>query len=169
MSIENVIAFWRLAQDDGSLRQRLESLSKENRDARPETVVKLGAAAGLSFTRAELLATEAVLAFWERVRSDSALQAKLKPVQSSGDAASASNAIAKIAQEAGFQVTGEQIATVTAARIASGSMELKEEELERVVGGATSLSSLNVSLTNAISGKWLPNFRIGPGSVAEYM
>jgi predicted ribosomally synthesized peptide with nif11-like leader len=169
MSIENVIAFWRLAQDDQGLRQRLEALKGEARDARPETVVKMAAAAGLSFSSGELLATEAVLAFWERVKTDAGLQAQLAPLQSGDDAAAATGEIAKIAQAAGFQVTAEQIATVTEARVASGAMELDESQLQSVVGGARGLTGLNLSLSNALKGKWAPNFRIGPGTVAEYM
>jgi len=65
---------------------------------------------------------EQIKAFWEAVQSDFSLLEKLKPAKDP-------ESIAKVAQEAGFNITANQIEE------AQSNIELSDEQLQGVVGG----------------------------------
>ena len=65
---------------------------------------------------------EQIKAFWVAVQSDFSLLEKLKPAKDP-------ESIAKVAQEAGFNITANQIEE------AQSNIELSDEQLQGVVGG----------------------------------
>src|SRR4026208_2468138 len=75
MSLQNVVGFWQKVQTDVALR---DQVILTNRDEGLRRIVQIAGQNGFDFTQAEMLEAEAVLAFWQRVQSDSELQARLK-------------------------------------------------------------------------------------------
>lgn len=75
----------------------------------------------------------AVERFWRQVQQDERLQSRLAGLRAK-TLEDAIDAIAKIAAEAGIELTPEAIA----AALEPGQAELSEGELDRVTGGATS-------------------------------
>ena len=83
------------------------------------------------------MSEEQLKAFLEKVKGDTSLQEKLK-------AAADSNAVVEIAKEAGFMISAEEIQSMQ-----SESVELSDEELEGLAGGATPWGILAVA-----AGRW---------------
>src|ERR1051326_4126531 len=70
MAYDRVIGFWQRVQNDTDLQQKIKSLESKPREQRPGAMAKLEQEKGFSFTPAELLEIEAVLAFWQKVSKD---------------------------------------------------------------------------------------------------
>ena len=170
MSLENVVKFWQEVEGDQQLQQAVQSLGKQSKDDRPGEMAKLANEKGFSVAADELLAADAVFSFWEKVKTDEALQEKLKPSQEMSSAEDSLAAVLEVAKGAGFNFSKEQLAEITAVQAKAGASQesnVSDEELESVVGGLS--LSFSSSLKIARRGMLSPKSRFGPGMVAEYM
>lgn len=126
MAIESVVAYWRSVQGNPEVLEKAQ-----DGKADPNAVVNSAGAAGFSFTVRELRAAQAENAFWKQVQRDPGLQDKIRPTQSMGEQ-EGSRAVARIAGEAGYAFTAEDLLAVHAGQ---PSKELTVAELEQVSGG----------------------------------
>lgn len=72
-------------------------------------------------------------AFFSKVMEDNSLRDKLSALAGSGDVQGAYAEVAKIAQQAGFDVTAEDVAAAQVSLRPKG--KLSDADLERVAGG----------------------------------
>jgi predicted ribosomally synthesized peptide with nif11-like leader len=138
MAHERVVAFWQRVQNDKGLQDSIQGLTKTPKEQRLAEMVRLGEQKGYSFTAAELLEFDAVMAFWQKVHGDTKLQEKLQPIQQLGAEAAASEVI-RIAGESGFPFSKEALEAATKAQVQAGS--LGNAELAKVAGGLTKLDT----------------------------
>lgn len=180
MSYETVVAFWQKVSEDKALQEKIApkggKVPKLHGSVKPDELKelsKIAKDAGYDCGPEELAATEAVIRFWEQVKKDKQLQEKLKPAQSIDAIDKASAEIARIAGDAGYKFTGQQVNTITGLLQHTeymGKRELSEKQLDSVVGGA--FSSFNTSYKLALNGNFAVVLRpplVGPGAVALYM
>jgi predicted ribosomally synthesized peptide with nif11-like leader len=78
------------------------------------------------------MSEEQLKAFWEAIQADAGLQHKLQGVTEP-------DAIAAIAKEAGFSISAEEIKKAQSGQLFA--VELTDEQLESVAGGACFLSA----------------------------
>ena len=83
------------------------------------------------------MATEAVQQFWNRVEKDAALRRKVSPLRDMDDSSAITGEVVRIAADAGFEFTADELEQATEAIRAEAQMEgeLQNDQLERVVGG----------------------------------
>lgn len=181
MAYDSVIAFWQKVGTDKALQEKIApqggQVPKLHGSVKPDELKELSKIAkdeGFDCSPEELAATEAVIRFWEQVTKDKQLQEKLKPAQSIDAIDRASDEIARVAGEAGYQFTGQQVNTITGLLQNTeymGERELSAKQLDNVVGGAIGTRATSFDL--ALSGKLAPTLRtaprVGPGGVSQYM
>ena len=78
------------------------------------------------------MSEEQLTAFLEKVKSDTSLQEQLKATAEASNWAELTNAVVAIAKEAGFSISGDDLA--------KAQSELSEEELEGMAGGVNWVS-----------------------------
>lgn len=174
MSYETVIAFWQKVSEDKALQEKINpqggKVPKLHGSVKPDELKdlsKIAKDAGYDCSPEELAATEAVMRFWGQVTKDKQLQEKLKPAHSINAIDQASAEIARVAGDAGYKFTGQQVNAITGLLQNTGYMgkrELSEKQLDKVVGGVTSFAT---SYSVALTGMFAPTLRksplIGPG------
>ena len=180
MAFESVIAFWQKVQGDAQLQERVNPAAGQVprlhhgvHDSELAALADIAQAAGFSATTEEFAAAEAVIRFWNQVRTDQALQKALKPVEKTTSTDAAGEDVARIAHTAGFRFSGKQLNAVTAALIEGGAGP-KGGATEGKAGhavGQMAGSAYGQSFQTALRNGWTAAFRykIGPGAVAEYM
>lgn len=173
MSLDNSIAFWQRVQTDTQLQKSINQTRNTASENIPQAVANLANQMGFTVTGDELKETESVVAFWQRVHTDRGLREKVGSAQEQATAEDALHEVADIAHEAGFAFSKDALATVTQALTAGGAeaggqAELTDAQLEGVAGGYASSSVFLASYNAALSGRWAPNSRIGPGVIASW-
>ena len=176
MSLENVIAFWSKVRTDKDLQKKVHpgdkipKLSKDVKGADLDELAKVATAAGFACTGKELAATEAVIRFWGAVPKDDKLKAALSAVEKLDEKKAAAETV-RIAGAHGYQFSVDELNTISPVVLAAQTGALSEDQLDAVSGGAVApMFQVGASLNLAVKGGFtVPNFRIGPGSVAQYM
>jgi predicted ribosomally synthesized peptide with nif11-like leader len=176
MSLENVIAFWSKVQHDKELQKRVQpgakipKLSKDVKSSDLEELAKIAASVGFSCTAQELAATEAVIRFWGAVPKDAKLKSELAACEKMDEKKAAAETV-RIANAHGYAFTADDLRAVSPAILSAKTGELSDQQLESVAGGVSASSQFLVSssLSLAMRSGFQTNYRIGPGSVAQYM
>jgi predicted ribosomally synthesized peptide with nif11-like leader len=126
------------------------------RDARIAAAVKIGPQHGYEFTSQELSEVQAVKEFWKKASQDESLQEKLKAAGAIQNPEQSTSRVVEIAKAAGYSFPASVVKEVSQpaleiVKIAGGSAELKEDQLETVVGGATLATTSSTALFGSLA------------------
>ena len=162
MSLENVVGFWQRLQDDPSLQVKVKNLAR-NKDEWAGKIVQLAGRSGYVVSEGEILETEAVIEFWQKVHSDTGLQTRLKPTREMQSEQQAVAEVVKIARDAGYVFSANALELITKAYAdgfaSRASHELSERQLDTVAAGVSHPLSFNsISTSLAINGPRIGNY-----------
>ena len=132
MSRQAVVSFWRAVEAVPQLEARIRTLSPEAERTRDE-IVKIAAAEGFVFTRAELEGVGVATAFLMKAQHDTRLREQFDGVGQLETPDLQRQAVIQMGRDAGFPFADEDLMAVTGGTATDGRMS--DDDLENIAGG----------------------------------